>query len=229
MVDRLKPYFAPLLLAAIGFGVSFAQPVSLVLAIAAPAIALRQPTRRTAFLAAACYYGTASWAVLPAAAAFLGALIAPVLLWLLAAGLLASPWVLFWSPHRHQLWLRIPLALTVSIIPPLGIIGWASPLTAAGLLFPAMGWLGLAANGNSREFDSRPAAPNFCPDPARNLSHEPALPRRSEPAAWLASDQHALRRPRTSWPPFRLQACPVYFRQQYRRATRECSCFPRAL
>lgn len=29
-------------------------------------------------------------------------------------------------------------------LPPFGILGWASPLTAAGILFPEWGWLGLA-------------------------------------------------------------------------------------
>jgi apolipoprotein N-acyltransferase len=33
----------------------------------------------------------------------------------------------------------------MSVLPPLGIIGVASPLTAAGLLFPGTGWFGLAA------------------------------------------------------------------------------------
>jgi len=31
------------------------------------------------------------------------------------------------------------------VLPPLGIIGWASPLTSAGILFPGTGWLGLMA------------------------------------------------------------------------------------
>ena len=43
----------------------------------------------------------------------------------------------------HFLW-RAPLALMVTIVPPLGIIGLASPLTAAGYLFPGTAWVGLA-------------------------------------------------------------------------------------
>ena len=39
----------------------------------------------------------------------------------------------------------MPVALIVEIVPPLGLIGWASPLTAAGLLFPGTGWFGLVA------------------------------------------------------------------------------------
>ena len=45
---------------------------------------------------------------------------------------------------RHYLW-RAPLALLATIVPPLGIIGLASPLTAAGYLFPGTAWVGLAA------------------------------------------------------------------------------------
>ncbi|OYW12933.1 MAG: hypothetical protein B7X34_01215, partial [Acidobacteriia bacterium 12-62-4] len=40
---------------------------------------------------------------------------------------------------------RIPSALFLSAIPPIGIIGWASPLTAAGFLYPGTGLAGLAA------------------------------------------------------------------------------------
>ena len=45
---------------------------------------------------------------------------------------------------RTYLW-RVPLALMVTIVPPLGIIGLASPVTAAGYLFPGTAWVGLAA------------------------------------------------------------------------------------
>jgi hypothetical protein len=51
-----------------------------------------------------------------------------------------------WTPGRslHCLW-RASLALLATIIPPLGTIGLASPLTAAGYLFPRTRWTGLAA------------------------------------------------------------------------------------
>ena len=43
-------------------------------------------------------------------------------------------------------WLySVPLGLLAITIPPLGIIGWASPLTGAGVLFPGTGWLGIIA------------------------------------------------------------------------------------
>ena len=37
----------------------------------------------------------------------------------------------------------VPLTLVLLALPPLGIIGWASPLISAGILFPGTGWLGL--------------------------------------------------------------------------------------
>jgi hypothetical protein len=39
----------------------------------------------------------------------------------------------------------MPLAFVLTVVPPLGIIGWASPLTSAGILFPGWSWFGLTA------------------------------------------------------------------------------------
>jgi predicted amidohydrolase len=70
-------------------------------------------------------------------------LLAAAALWSIAAAVLSLPWAALWSPIRNQMLWRIPLALLVASVPPLGIIGWASPLTAAGFLFPATAWIGL--------------------------------------------------------------------------------------
>lgn len=35
------------------------------------------------------------------------------------------------------------LALAATALPPLGVIGWLSPLNASGVLFPGLGWMGL--------------------------------------------------------------------------------------
>jgi len=52
---------------------------------------------------------------------------------------------LAWTSNRlHYLW-RAPLALVATIVPPLGIIGLASPVIAAGYLFPGTAWTGLVA------------------------------------------------------------------------------------
>jgi apolipoprotein N-acyltransferase len=53
--------------------------------------------------------------------------------------------MVLWSEDGAQRFWRIPAALFFSAIPPIGVIGWASPLTAAGLLYPGTGLVGLAA------------------------------------------------------------------------------------
>lgn len=135
-------------LAAIGLAVSFAIPAGIAASILMPALVLRQRMRRCSFAGAVFYYAAASWAVVPASLSFSGrdtSLVAPIFLWCCAAVLLASPWPLLWPPKREQFWWRIPAGLALGTIPPLGIIGWASPVSAAGLLFPGTGWVGLTA------------------------------------------------------------------------------------
>ena len=47
-----------------------------------------------------------------------------------------------WSGWRKAT--RYAVAAILMSVPPFGIVGWASPITAAGVLFPGLGWLGLA-------------------------------------------------------------------------------------
>jgi len=104
-------------------------------------------TRRVAVLTSVAYYAGATWQILPGAATFFGHHANPVQvlsLWAGASLLLATPWTILWSPRRaSRLW-RMPLALVLLAVPPLGVIGCASPLVAAGLLFPGTAWFGLA-------------------------------------------------------------------------------------
>ena len=137
-------------LASFGIGglVSTGHPFGIAAAIFMPAFSMRQASRFGAYQAAFCYYAGASWPVIPAARNFFGSSASTtegITAWLAAAVLLATPWALLWTPRQGQLIWRVLLGLTASVIPPLGIIGWASPLTSAGLLFPRAAWLGLAA------------------------------------------------------------------------------------
>jgi hypothetical protein len=104
-------------------------------------------TRSVALTTCAAYYAGATWQILPGAATFFGHHANPVQvlsLWAGASLLLATPWAILWSPSRAlRLW-RMPLALVLLAMPPLGVIGCASPLVAAGLLFPGTAWFGLA-------------------------------------------------------------------------------------
>lgn len=135
-------------LGVIGLAVSFAIPIGIAASILVPALVLRQGSRGCSFGGAMLYYAAASWAAVPASLSFLGrdtGLMTPISLCCCAAVLLASPWPLLWPRKQNQFWWRIPAGLALSVVPPLGIIGWASPVTAAGLLFPGKGWLGLTA------------------------------------------------------------------------------------
>lgn len=114
------------------------------LAVAFPAIIFEQATRTHAASVAMSYYLAASAPLLSVWKAFM-----PdhpesgIVIWLSAAILMTLPWALLWHPIR-QVW-RCPAALTISVLPPLGVIGWASPLTSAGLLFPGTGFIGMTA------------------------------------------------------------------------------------
>jgi hypothetical protein len=107
-----------------------------------------QSDRRAAYAVALSYYVGSSWPLVPGARAFFGAdssFFGGVLLWLAASALLASPWGLFHFTNWPARFWSVPLALSATALPPLAIIGWASPLTSAGILFPGTGWLGIIA------------------------------------------------------------------------------------
>ena len=130
----------------VGVCVSTGYPIGIVAAVAMPPLVVCQPTRRDACRSAFCYYAGALWPLVPAARNFFGpsaSLQDGVVAWFTAALLLATPWPLVWTTRRVQFLWRVPLALFVTVVPPLGLIGWASPLTAAGFVFPGTGWIGL--------------------------------------------------------------------------------------
>src|SRR5579872_2498479 len=131
----------------IGLTFSSAHPLAMSLAIFMPAIAYRQRMRAAAYYAAICYYAGALWPLVPGARNFFGStpsLPAALVLWAAACLLLASPWALVWSPEQTKAWWRCLCGLVLGVVPPLGLIGWASPLEVAGFLFPGTCWWGLA-------------------------------------------------------------------------------------
>ncbi len=146
--DAMRSRFAIVAAALLGFAISTGHPVGIVAAIAMPALIFRQRSRRHASYTALLFYACAIWPVIPGARNFFGphvSTLTAVLLWSIATALLTFPWAALWSPNQRQMLGRIPLALIIASVPPLGVIGWASPLTAAGFLFPATGWVGLLA------------------------------------------------------------------------------------
>jgi predicted amidohydrolase len=130
-----------------GLAVSTGRPLGIAVAVVLPALALRARSRRKSYQTAAIYYGAALWPLVPGANNFFGpdvSVLLAIVLWSASAALLALPWALVWcSSEKQALW-RAPAGILLSVIPPLGIIGWASPVLAAGILFPAMGWCGLS-------------------------------------------------------------------------------------
>ena len=112
-------------------------PLSSILLVAAVATGRSPVERLTAALA---YYATGCWPIVGAVAGYWGAGHAGVgfLAWAACSVALAMPWAL--AAH----WPGLLFALAATALPPLGVIGWLSPLNAAGILFPGMGWIGLA-------------------------------------------------------------------------------------
>ena len=106
-----------------------------------PWFVFRQQTRTRAAVAAFTYFAVASapipW-ITEKPAVGIGLL-------LTASAILTFPWIALWHNDPGQRFWRIPAALLLSAVPPIGIINWASPLTAAGLLFPGTGLAGVAA------------------------------------------------------------------------------------
>jgi predicted amidohydrolase len=105
-------------------------------------------TRKDAFKSALGYYIGGLWPIVPGLGRYIGpsaTILIPLAIWVLVAIILSVPWTLAATSDRSQCLWRAPLALVATVIPPLGIIGVASPLTAAGYLFPGTAWTGLAA------------------------------------------------------------------------------------
>lgn len=65
-------------------------------------------------------------------------------LWLTAGLVNALPWFFLWSKTPRRMAWALPAALALTALPPVGFIGWVNPLTAAGVLFPGLGFVGLA-------------------------------------------------------------------------------------
>ncbi|WP_454685492.1 conjugal transfer protein TraB [Ancylobacter moscoviensis] len=123
------------------------EPLTLPLAMLFPALWASARSRFVAALVAAAYFLAASRGLPQGVANFYGADLGPGLfLWLVASLAFVAVHALLWTsrPGGGRA-ARFALAAGLMAVPPLGIVGWAHPLTAAGVLFPGWGWLGLAA------------------------------------------------------------------------------------
>ena len=129
-----------------GFGWS-GEVLLLPLACLFPALWAFAPTRSVAGVVSMAYFMAASRGLPIGVSIFYASDIWVGLgLWIAASLTFVLVHTVLWSPkpgwHRP---LRYLAACALISVPPFGIVGWASPITAAGVLFPALGWAGLAA------------------------------------------------------------------------------------
>lgn len=105
------------------------------------------PTRIGAALVAASYFLAASRGLPQGVSNFFGhGLAAGLALWIAASSLFVAVHAVLWTGRPGSVRvIRYTAAAIMLGIPPVGIVGWAHPITAAGILFPGLGWLGLAA------------------------------------------------------------------------------------
>ncbi|MGE0523177.1 MAG: conjugal transfer protein TraB [Variibacter sp.] len=124
-------------------GVTLALP----LALAFPMLWAAAPTRMIAIAVAAAYFLAASRGLPQGVMTFYrSGILWGGALWVVASLAFVSVHGVLWSDRPG--WGRagrFALASTVMAMPPFGIVGWAHPLTSAGVLFPGWGWFGLAA------------------------------------------------------------------------------------
>lgn len=101
-------------------------------------------SRLLAWLIALTYYLVAARDIPAGAAVFFGQGTHNGWLLLIGASLLLSlPYALLWR-RNPAIW-RFAVILVLVSVPPIGIVGWTNPLTAAGVLLPGWGWFGLGA------------------------------------------------------------------------------------
>ncbi|MBX5166826.1 MULTISPECIES: conjugal transfer protein TraB [unclassified Rhizobium] len=127
------------------------------LAMFFPLLWSKASSRPIAALVAAGYFLAASRGLPQGVANFYSADLWPgLVLWLVASASFVTVHAVFWTKPRAEnasgrkgtdaaRALRYLLAMALTGLPPLGITGWAHPLTATGVLFPGWGWWGLGA------------------------------------------------------------------------------------
>ncbi|MCW0001886.1 conjugal transfer protein TraB [Pararhizobium sp. YC-54] len=121
--------------------------MTLPVAMLFPLLWAKSPTRVIATAVSAGYFLAASRGLPQGVANFYAADLWPgLLLWVMASVSFTLVHAILWTGHPgRRTGLRYLLAMVLMALPPFGIVGWAHPLTAAGILFPGWGWFGLGA------------------------------------------------------------------------------------
>jgi hypothetical protein len=144
--NRLLPLGLILASALIGRAGWSGEPLLLPSALFFPLLWGYAQTRTVVFCISAGYFLAASRG-LPAGVANFYAVEAykGLFLWVGAAGSFAIVHTLCWSDRSQMRRVTgFVIATFLMMVPPFGIAGWANPLTAAGILFPDWGWVGLS-------------------------------------------------------------------------------------
>ncbi|MCT9000382.1 conjugal transfer protein TraB [Chelativorans intermedius] len=121
--------------------------LTLPLAFAFPVLWANSPSRIAAGIVSAGYFLAASRGLPQGVVNYFGSGIAEGLaLWLGASLAFVAVHAVLWTsrPGTGRT-LRYAAAAILMSVPPFGIVGWAHPITAAGIVFPGWGWWGLVA------------------------------------------------------------------------------------
>jgi hypothetical protein len=111
-----------------------------------PCLIAAQPTRSTVAATSFAYYAAASLPVIGVAEAYWPSSEASaIFMWVAAAALLSVPWFFCWTRKESLRPWTAAMTVVLTAVPPLCIIGWASPLLSAGVLFPNSAWFGITA------------------------------------------------------------------------------------
>lgn len=112
-----------------------------------PAFWLLWRKRSQSALFVAAFYLFLNWEEIPDALHFfpLHGRAFALSIWVLHSLFMALPWIILYSPHKTlcKMISRTLLITFVLLLPPLGYFVWLQPITAAGILFPHYGFVGL--------------------------------------------------------------------------------------
>jgi hypothetical protein len=120
--------------------------VTIPLSLLAPIFLYHAQSRLHSYATLFFYYIGASWPLIPGARTFFGArgnIVEGLSLCFSASALLALPAALLFTKNRTVRPFATIAMFVLTALPPLGIIGWASPLLSAGVLFPGTAWFGV--------------------------------------------------------------------------------------
>ncbi len=122
------------------FDVGWVQSVALLM----PVIWAAAPSRIHAGLIVMAYTSAASRGLISGIAVYFDTyLVYGFLLWLAANVLPGLAGFVCWHASLQKRVFLIPVLLLVLILPPVGLVGWAHPLSVTGWLMPGFGWVGL--------------------------------------------------------------------------------------